>query len=98
MSKKLQPMEAHSSALDRELWLVFSGFCHFWYLLEGQQFYVLTDHKQLTVALYRVLELTTHLPWVLLGLSATPKEDNSLSSAEMVYRAALTLPEQFLAA
>jgi hypothetical protein len=85
-------MEAHSSAFDRELWVVFSGFCHFWYLLEGQQFHAPTDRKPLTVALHRVLEWTTHLPWVLSGLSAAPKEDNSLSSVEMVYRAAFTLP------
>jgi transposase InsO family protein len=39
-----------------------------------------------------------HLPWVLLGLRAAPKEESGLSSAEMVYGAALTLPGEFLGA
>jgi hypothetical protein len=33
-----------------------------------------------------------HLPWVLLGLRATPKEDTGLSSADLVFGAPLTLP------
>lgn len=37
-----------------------------------------------------------HLPWVLLGLRAAPKEDSGISSAEMVYGAPLTLPGEFL--
>ncbi len=39
-----------------------------------------------------------HLPWVLLGLSTAPKEDNSVSAAELVYGAALALPVEFLSA
>jgi hypothetical protein len=39
-----------------------------------------------------------HLPWVLLRLRAAPKEDSAISSAELVFGAALTLPGQFLAA
>jgi hypothetical protein len=38
-----------------------------------------------------------HLPWMLLGLRAVPKEDNAVSSAELVFRAPLTLPGQLLA-
>jgi transposase InsO family protein len=35
-----------------------------------------------------------HLPWVLLGLRAAPKEDSGVSSAEMVLGEALVLPSQ----
>jgi transposase InsO family protein len=38
-----------------------------------------------------------HLPWVLFGLRAAPKEDSSLSSAELVFDMPLTLPGQLLA-
>ncbi len=37
-----------------------------------------------------------HLPWVLLGLQTAPKEDSSVSAAELMYRAALALPAEFL--
>ncbi len=37
-----------------------------------------------------------HLPWVLLGLRAAPKEDSNISSAELVHGAPLVLPGQFL--
>jgi RNase H-like domain found in reverse transcriptase/Integrase core domain/Integrase zinc binding domain len=36
-----------------------------------------------------------HLPWVLLGLRASPKDDSALSSAELVYGSPLVLPGQF---
>ncbi len=35
-----------------------------------------------------------HLPWVLLGLRAAPKEDSAISSAEMVLGDPLVLPGQ----
>jgi transposase InsO family protein len=34
----------------------------------------------------------THLPWVLLGLRAAPREDSGVSTAELVYGAPLNLP------
>ncbi len=37
-----------------------------------------------------------HLPWVLLGLLAAPKEDSSVSSAELVTGTPLVLPGQLL--
>jgi hypothetical protein len=37
-----------------------------------------------------------HLPWVLLGLRAAPKEDSGVSSAEMLYGSPLILPGQFI--
>ena len=36
------------------------------------------------------------LPWVLLGIRTSPKEDIGCSSAELVYGAPLTIPGQFL--
>jgi hypothetical protein len=39
-----------------------------------------------------------HLPWVLLGLSTAPREESAVSSAELVYRAPLSLPGQFISA
>jgi transposase InsO family protein len=57
-------------------------------------------HRQIKDALRACLagvEWPQHLPWVLLGLRAAPKEDTAISSAELVFGAALTLPGQFLA-
>jgi hypothetical protein len=36
----------------------------------------------------------SHLPWVLLSLRSTPKEDSNISAAELVYGAPLLLPGQ----
>ncbi len=36
------------------------------------------------------------IPWVLLGLSAQPREDTSLSPAEAVFGALIVLPNEFL--
>jgi hypothetical protein len=58
-------------------------------------------HRQLKDALQARLDSQdwpSHLPWVLLGLRAAPKEDSGISSAEMVYGGALTLPGDFLEA
>jgi transposase InsO family protein len=37
-----------------------------------------------------------HLPWVLLGMRNTPKDDSAISSAELVYGAPLVLPSEFV--
>ena len=37
-----------------------------------------------------------HLPWVLLGLRSSPREDSALSSAEVLFGAPLGLPGNFL--
>jgi hypothetical protein len=58
-------------------------------------------HRQLKSSLCIRLcgpDWVIHLPWILLRLRAAPKEDSSLSSAEMVYGTALTLPRQPVAA
>ncbi len=38
----------------------------------------------------------SHLPWVLLGLRAVPKEDPAVSSAELITGTPLVLPGQLL--
>jgi len=56
-------------------------------------------HRQLKDALRARLagsQWTEHLPWVLMGLRAAPKEDSAVSSAELVFGAPLTLPGQLL--
>jgi transposase InsO family protein len=58
-------------------------------------------HRQLKDALRARLagpEWPQHLPWVLLGLRAAPKEESAISSAELVYGAPLTLPGQLRSA
>jgi transposase InsO family protein len=54
-------------------------------------------HRQLKDSLRARLagpDWPQHLPWVLLGLRAAPKEDSAISSAELVFGAPLTLPGQ----
>jgi hypothetical protein len=58
-------------------------------------------HRQLKDSLRARLcgqDWMAHLPWVLLGLRAAPKEDTAVSSTEMLYGLPLTLPGQFLEA
>ena len=55
------------------------------------------SHRQLKDALQACTasaDWPSHLPWVLLGLRAAPKEDSCISSAELLYRAPLVLPGQ----
>ena len=55
------------------------------------------SHRQLKDALRARTagaDWPSHLPWVLLGLRAAPKEDSSISSAELLYGAPLVLPGQ----
>jgi Integrase core domain/Integrase zinc binding domain len=54
-------------------------------------------HRQLKDALRARLagmEWPQHLPWVLLGLRAVPKDSSTISSSEMVFGAAISLPNQ----
>ena len=50
-SYKLKPAEVKYSTFGRELLALYLSIKHFRHLLEGRQFYVLTDHKPLTFAL-----------------------------------------------
>jgi transposase InsO family protein len=52
-------------------------------------------HRHLKEALKARLaaaDWPSHLPWVLLGLRAAPREDSGVSVAELLYGAALSLP------
>ncbi len=56
-------------------------------------------HEQLKDALQSQLvggDWPLHLPWVLFGLRAAPKEDSAISSVELVLGAPLTLPGEIL--
>ena len=56
-------------------------------------------HRQLKDAFRARLagrEWTAHLPWVLLGLRAAPKEDHNVSAAELLYGVPLALPGELL--
>ena len=57
-SKKLSVAEQKYFALDRELLAAYSSLRHFCFLLEGRVFAIFTNHKPLTLALFRV-----SLPW-----------------------------------
>ena len=56
-------------------------------------------HRQLKNSLRARLASTdwpSHLPWVLLGLRAAPKEDHNVSAAELLYGIPLALPGQLV--
>ena len=58
-------------------------------------------HQQLKESLKARLvaaDWPQHLPWVLLGIRAAPKEDLGRSAAEMVFGTSLALPGQLTAA
>jgi RNase H-like domain found in reverse transcriptase/Reverse transcriptase (RNA-dependent DNA polymerase) len=57
-SKKLEPAQTKYSTFDRELYACFAAIRHFWFMLEGWQFSILTDHKPLTFAVHRTSD-----PW-----------------------------------
>ncbi len=61
----------------------------------AQQKYSAFDRELLAAKLCG-LDWAEHLPWVLLGLRAAPKEDSAVSSAELVLGSQLVLPGQFL--
>jgi transposase InsO family protein len=57
-------------------------------------------HRQLKEALHSRaagVDWLEHLPWVMLGLQAAPKEDTNVLTAKLVFGAPLTLPGEFLA-
>ena len=56
-------------------------------------------HRQLKTSLITRLKNSTwseELPWVLLGIRTTPKEDLGVSSAELVYGSPLVVPGDFV--
>ena len=52
-SKKLSSAQSKYSTFDRELLAAYSAVCHFRFLLEARVFTRFTDHKPLTLALFR---------------------------------------------
>jgi hypothetical protein len=59
-SKKLSGAGTRYFTFDRELLAAFSAVRNFRFLLEGQQFHLLTDHKPLVTSLFRTtLQITT---------------------------------------
>jgi hypothetical protein len=66
-SKKLDAAQLKFSAFDRELFAAYLSLRHFWYMLDGRKFHILSDHKPLTQALHRVSD-----PW-------TPRVQRQLS-------------------
>ena len=52
-SQKLTDTETWFSTFDRELLMVVAALHHFWFLLEGRKFHMLTSHKLLVFALHR---------------------------------------------
>ena len=56
-------------------------------------------HRQLKNSMQARLAASdwpSHLPWVLLGLRAAPKEDHNVSAAELLYGVPLALPGELL--
>lgn len=51
-SKKLNPAQTRYSTFDRELLAIYASLKHFQYFVEGRNFFILTDHKPLTTALF----------------------------------------------
>ena len=52
-SKKLSSAESKYSAFDRELLAAYSSFCHFHFFFKACEFILFTNHKPLTLALFR---------------------------------------------
>ena len=53
-SMKLDQAQQRYSVFDRELLAAYLAVRHFHWILEGRDFYILTDHKPLTFALHRL--------------------------------------------
>ena len=56
-------------------------------------------HQQQKAALMERLtgaNWVDELPWALLGIRTTPKEDTNCSTAELVYGSPLTVPGEFI--
>lgn len=52
-SKKLDSAQRKYSTFDRELLAMYTAVWHFQYLVEGREFFIMTDHKPLTTALHK---------------------------------------------
>jgi hypothetical protein len=69
-TSRLEVKQLKYSAFDRELLAAFLSVRHIRYLLDGRRFHILTDHKPLTQALYRVSDpWTARVQWQLAFLA-----------------------------
>jgi RNase H-like domain found in reverse transcriptase/Reverse transcriptase (RNA-dependent DNA polymerase) len=97
-SAKLNAAQQKYSAFDRELLAI----RHFHWSLEGQEFYVLTDHKPLVFALHRLTDAWTarqqrHLSFVAEYTSDVrhvPGKDNVVADALLRPVAAIAVPAE----
>ena len=55
-SVKLDNAQRKYSAFDRELLAIYLSIRHFWWLLDGRKFCVLSDHKPLSFALHHLTD------------------------------------------
>jgi hypothetical protein len=103
-SKKLAPAEIKYSTFDRELLAAFATIRHFRFLLEGRQFRLLTDHKPLVAAMFRVTPPQSarqqrHLAYIsefTTDLRHTPWSDNVVADALSRPPPVLGIPAQGL--
>lgn len=88
-ARKLTAAQRKYSAYDRELLAIYAGVKHFKYMLEGRDFFVLTDHKPLTFAFKQKLEQAspkqcrqlTYISEFTTDIRHVPKEDNVVADA-----------------
>jgi cleavage and polyadenylation specificity factor subunit 1 len=84
-SAKLDAAQVKYSTFDRELLACYLAIRHFRWLLEGRQFYILSDHKPLCFALHRLsAAVVRHVAGV----------DNVVADALSHPAAAVALPTQ----
>jgi len=101
-SKKLEKSQQKYSAFDRELLAVVLALRHFRWAVEGRRFTILTDHKPLTQAIFRLSDPWTarqqrHLAYVAefsADLLHVAGADNVVADALSRYTAAAVVPVQ----
>ena len=98
-STKLDAAQKKYSAYDRELLAIYLAIRHFRWLLEGRDFYVLSDHKPLTFALHRISDAWTARAQRQLSYIAEFTSDiRHIAGTENVVADALSRPAAALAA
>ncbi len=96
-SQKLTPTQAQYSTFDRELFAAYSAVRHFWFLLEGRKFRLITDHKSLVAAMQRTTPpWSDRQQWHLSFLSEFTSDLRHASGHTNVVADALSRPPPFL--
>jgi RNase H-like domain found in reverse transcriptase len=101
-SAKLSLAQAKYSAFDRQLLVCYLAIRHFRWQLEGVNFYIFTDHKPLTFALFRVSDAWTarqqrHLAYIAeftSGIRHVAGKSNVLADALSMPAAAVAAPAE----